>query len=178
MFASNLDSESFITTAWESLCKGGNSWSGTLTLKRKNGATCVQQVSIAPGWTGTINRSDQYFTVVAWDITKDKIHEENMKLDIQQALETSRLKSDFLRKTAHDIRVQLTGTLALASAVLVTRSLALSHILVDTGILGMCEVLDKEAQARRMQEITVIEKSATQILTLVNDILDISQIGA
>jgi len=42
----------------------------------------------------------------------------------------------------------------------------------------MCEVLDKEAQARRMQEITVIEKSATQILTLVNDILDISQIGA
>jgi signal transduction histidine kinase len=149
LFASKLDSESFVTTGWESVCKG-TPWNGILTLKRKNGASSLQQVSIAPGWS---SKTDKYLTVVSWDITKEKIYEENMKRETQQALEASRLKSEFLTKTSHDIRVQLTG------------------------ITGMCELLKTDNQHQEIKELAVIEKSANHLLILVNDILDISQIG-
>ena len=71
----------------------------------------------------------------------------------QQALLASRVKSEFLANMSHEIRTPMNG------------------------ILGFIRLLHKTAPtSQQLEHIETIEKSAHNLLTIINDILDISKI--
>ncbi|WP_455204605.1 response regulator [Kaarinaea lacus] len=73
----------------------------------------------------------------------------------QQALMASKVKSEFLANMSHEIRTPMNG------------------------ILGFVKLLRKtNPSAEQLEHIETIEKSADNLLTIINDILDISKIEA
>ena len=89
--------------------------------------------------------------------TLDMIEIQNIELDIarKEALEGSRIKSDFLANISHEIRTPLSG------------------------ILGFTRILLKDqTDPRKTDHLQTIEKSANGLLTIINDILDLSKIDA
>jgi two-component system sensor histidine kinase BarA len=73
----------------------------------------------------------------------------------KEALEGSRIKSEFLTNISHEIRTPLNG------------------------ILGFTRILQKDqTDQRKADHLNTIEKSANGLLTIINDILDLSKIDA
>lgn len=89
--------------------------------------------------------------------TLETIEIQNIELDMarKEALEGSRIKSEFLTNISHEIRTPLNG------------------------ILGFTRILLKDqSDQRKTDHLTTIEKSANGLLTIINDILDLSKIDA
>ena len=89
--------------------------------------------------------------------TLETIEVQNIELDMarKDALEGSRIKSEFLTNISHEIRTPLNG------------------------ILGFTRILLKDqSDSRKTEHLTTIEKSANGLLTIINDILDLSKIDA
>ncbi|MBL4799264.1 MAG: response regulator [Oleispira sp.] len=89
--------------------------------------------------------------------TLETIEVQNIELDMarKEALEGSRIKSEFLTNISHEIRTPLNG------------------------ILGFTRILLKDqSDQRRTEHLTTIETSANGLLTIINDILDLSKIDA
>lgn len=89
--------------------------------------------------------------------TLETIEVQNIELDMarKEALEGSRIKSEFLTNISHEIRTPLNG------------------------ILGFTRILLKDkSDPRKTEHLTTIEKSANGLLTIINDILDLSKIDA
>jgi len=84
-----------------------------------------------------------------------KINEE-LKIAKQKAEESDRLKSAFLANMSHEIRTPMNGVIGF------------SEMLADPDLLP----------ASRMEYATIIIDSSRQLLSIVNDILDISRIEA
>ncbi|MFP3681998.1 histidine kinase dimerization/phospho-acceptor domain-containing protein, partial [Pseudomonas sp. SIMBA_041] len=73
----------------------------------------------------------------------------------KEALEASRIKSEFLANMSHEIRTPLNG------------------------ILGFTHLLQKsELTPRQLDYLSTIEKSADNLLGIINEILDFSKIEA
>lgn len=89
--------------------------------------------------------------------TLETIEIQNIELDMarKEALEGSRIKSEFLTNISHEIRTPLNG------------------------ILGFTRILLKDqTDQRKADHLNTIEKSANGLLTIINDILDLSKIDA
>ncbi len=89
--------------------------------------------------------------------TLETIEIQNIELDMarKEALEGSRIKSEFLTNISHEIRTPLNG------------------------ILGFTRILLKDqSDQRKTDHLNTIEKSANGLLTIINDILDLSKIDA
>jgi two-component system sensor histidine kinase BarA len=89
--------------------------------------------------------------------TLDNIEIQNIELNIarKEALKVSRIKSEFLTNISHEIRTPLNG------------------------ILGFTRILLKDqSDQRKTDHLNTIEKSANGLLTIINDILDLSKIDA
>ncbi len=87
----------------------------------------------------------------------ETIEIQNIELDLarKEALEASRIKSEFLANISHEIRTPLNG------------------------ILGFTRLLQKSEMAPRQQDyLATIEKSAESLLDIINEILDFSKIEA
>ncbi|ROS04711.1 two-component system sensor histidine kinase BarA [Sinobacterium caligoides] len=89
--------------------------------------------------------------------TLETIEVQNIELDIarREALEASRIKSEFLANTSHEIRTPLNG------------------------IIGFSNLLLKEvSDGRHRDQLDTIRHSAEGLLAIINDILDLSKIEA
>jgi two-component system, sensor histidine kinase and response regulator len=93
--------------------------------------------------------------VVATDLTERKQTEEVLAQARDQALEASRLKSQFLATVSHEIRTPMNA------------------------IMGMTELLLETSLDEEQKEfVGVVDSSAQALLTIINDILDLSKIEA
>ncbi len=89
----------------------------------------------------------------ATDITEQRAVEAQLELAREQALVASRAKADFLGNMSHEIRTPLNG------------------------ILGLTQlVLETKLEASQRESLDAVLKSGHTLLTLVNDVLDLSRI--
>jgi PAS domain S-box-containing protein len=93
---------------------------------------------------------------VARDISERKAAEEARNAALAEAERLARLRSDFLAQMSHELRTPLNGILGYAQ------------------LLGSDEGLDE----RQAAGIAVIHRCGEQLLTLINDILDMAKIEA
>ena len=99
----------------------------------------------------------KYIGVVI-DVTERKEIETELYLKNQELMRATRLKDDFLANMSHELRTPLNA------------------------ILGNSEILTEQIfgalNTRQLKEIATIENSASHLLDLINDILDIAKIEA
>jgi CheY-like chemotaxis protein/signal transduction histidine kinase/HAMP domain-containing protein len=93
-------------------------------------------------------------------ISSDNLHEQNLELDMQrrQVEEANRLKSEFLSNMSHELRTPLNSINAL------------SNVLIHQSA-GKLD--DEETNYLR-----IIERNGKRLLSLINDILDLSKVEA
>jgi len=97
-----------------------------------------------------------YMMGVCWDITKQRLAEDEMKKAKEIAEEASRLKTNFMAKISHDLRSPLNGIIGFAE-------------LMYHGKVGTISEAHKEY-------LSDILTSARHLLLLINDVLDISKV--
>jgi signal transduction histidine kinase len=90
----------------------------------------------------------------------EELRQKNIALEMQteRALDASRLKSSFLANVSHELRTPLNAILALSE-------------LMKDGIAG-------ELTEEQCSHVTMIHRSSSGLLRLINDVLDLSKIEA
>lgn len=101
-------------------------------------------------------KGQQVRTVEFRDITEQKLEEAALIKEKEAALESNRLKSEFIANLSHEIRTPMNG------------------------ILGFADLLKESTitQEEQIEYIDIIEKSGARMLNIINGIIDISKIEA
>ena len=138
---------------WQNLTSG-HEWQGEFHNKKKNGELYWEQASISP----ILNKEGEitHYLAVKEDITERKQILEDLIIAKEQAEQSDKLKSAFLANMSHEIRTPMNG------------------------ILGFTELMKEPGLSNEKQQkfISVIQKSGTRLLNIINDIVDISKIEA
>ncbi|EAW36480.1 PAS domain S-box protein [Lyngbya sp. PCC 8106] len=124
----------------------------TVFGRRRDGEEFPIEASISKLELG----NKRIYTAFVRDITKRKRAEEELKRAKAAADSASRAKSEFLANMSHELRTPLNG------------------------ILGYAQILqrDKNITPQQRKGLGVIKQCGSHLLTLINDILDLSKIEA
>jgi PAS domain S-box-containing protein len=128
----------------------GEEWKGEYKNRKKNGDNYWELISLSP-----IRSGEQiiHFLAVAEDITERKKMENRLKVALDKAEETSRLKSIFLGNMSHELRTPMVG------------------------ILGFAQILkDELADPNNIEMVELLIKSGKRLLTTLESILEFSQL--
>jgi PAS domain S-box-containing protein len=118
---------------------------------RKDGGEIALELSCGEGRVG----HQRFFTGILRDISDRRAAEQALIEAREQAIESSRLKSEFLASMSHEIRTPMNG------------------------VTGMLELLLEESLTEQQRKrVNVALGSAQALLTIINDILDLSKIEA
>ncbi|MCX5688783.1 MAG: PAS domain S-box protein [Planctomycetota bacterium] len=135
----------------------GKAWRGEVCNRRKDGTLYWVDSTIVPHM-GSDGKPDKYVSI-RFDITAQKAAEAKLKAAEARAQEASIAKSEFLANMSHEIRTPMTA------------------------ILGFTELVasdgdHEKAPRRRLEYIDTIRRNGEHLLSIINDILDISKIEA
>jgi PAS domain S-box-containing protein len=124
-----------------------------LRLRRKDGTilTVLENARAVREPSGEVS----YFEGTLTDISQLKSAEETLMQARDQALNVSRLKSEFLANVSHEIRTPMNGIIGMAD------------LLGDTSLTG-----------EQREYSDAVRRSAQYLLNIINDILDFSKIEA
>ncbi|MGZ5121682.1 MAG: PAS domain S-box protein [Burkholderiales bacterium] len=121
---------------------------------RRDGSCFPVELAI----TATSMRGEPYFTAYVRDITVRKGYERDLAAAKDEAEEANRTKSQFIANMSHELRTPLTA------------------------VIGYGEMLEEEAEDRGLHEmledLRKVNSNARHLLSLINDVLDISKIEA
>ncbi len=150
---SGVHSKEFWVDVWRTIA-AGKPWRGEVCNRAKDGSLYWVDSIIAPlvGEHGNIER----YLSVRTDITARKRMELELLESNKLAMASNRAKSEFLANMSHEIRTPMTA------------------------ILGYADLLgDPDLSAgERAQHVSTIRHNGEHLLTIINDILDISKIEA
>jgi len=136
---------------WQTITSG-KEWYGEFHNKKKNGELYWELASISPVFdtTDTIT----HFLAVKEDITARKQTEIELINAKEKAEESNRLKTEFLHNMSHEIRTPMNG------------------------IIGYSELLSGAdiSSEKQKQYLQIITNSSNQLLRIIDDILEISQL--
>jgi len=118
---------------------------------RKDGREIALELSCGEGRVG----HQRFFTGILRDVSDRHAAEQGLIEAREQAIEGSRLKSEFLASMSHEIRTPMNGV---------------------TGMLEL--LLEEQLTEQQRKRVSVALSSAQALLTIINDILDLSKIEA
>lgn len=148
----NLPQE-FYHTIWETIL-AGRVWRGEFINKRKNGEEYWESASISPIYNhdGMIT----HFVAVKEDVTSRKLIEKELQNARQAAEGANKAKSMFVANISHEIRTPLNA------------------------ILGFSQLLsqDRSLTADQQEKLAIVNRSGEHLLSIINDVLEISKIEA
>ena len=142
----------FYIQLWSTI-KEGKIWIGEICNKKKSGQLFWEQVTISP----IKNNKNEitHFVAVQTDISEKKQAEEELKIAKEAADAANRAKSEFLANMSHEIRTPMNA------------------------ILGFTELLiSKTNNEQHRNYLDSIQSSSRSLLTLINDVLDLSKIDS
>ncbi len=97
----------------------------------------------------------EYYSLVLTDITERVIAQQSLISARNEALQAAKAKSDFLAAMSHEIRTPMNG------------------------VLGMAQLLkETKLDDEQTEYLSIISSSGNALLTIINDILDLSKIEA
>lgn len=128
-----------------------HSWQGGAIATRKDGSTFDEELSL------TIT-ADGLLICVCRDISDRKRSEAQLLQANEELLRATKLKDEFLANMSHELRTPLNSILGLSEA-------------LQDQVLG---VLNE----KQLNAIGIIESSGKHLLSLINDILDLSKISS
>lgn len=134
--------------------KKGNVWKGEILNRKKNGELIWESTSIAP-----IRYEDgvvTHFVAVKLDITRNKKVEQDLIEAREKAIESDKVKSQFIANISHEIRTPMNAIMGFSS------------FLTE-------ENLDKDTREEFNKHIKI---NGEILLNLIDDILDMAQIEA
>ncbi|MEA1955392.1 MAG: DUF3365 domain-containing protein [Campylobacterota bacterium] len=120
-----------------------------LTAVKKDGTVFPIKISFGSKYKG----KDSIVVANISDISKEKEQEHLLKDQTNKAIKASKIKSEFLANMSHEIRTPLNA------------------------IMGFIQLLQaKEEDQKKKKYLNIINSSSKNLLTIINDILDISKI--
>ncbi|WP_126246737.1 PAS domain S-box protein [Chitinophaga rhizosphaerae] len=120
---------------------------------KKDGSRCIVSLVMTP--IRDIRNQVTGYLGIATDITKRKRMEQALIASKQQAEQMSSAKSEFLANMSHEIRTPLNG------------------------IIGFTDLIMKtKLNGQQQQYLNIVHQSANVLLSIINDILDLSKIEA
>ncbi|HVU64337.1 MAG TPA: CHASE domain-containing protein [Phycisphaerales bacterium] len=148
--------KAFWVDMWRTIASG-RPWQGTICNRAKDGSEYWVDTIIAP-FVGPGGRVERYVSI-RHDATA-RMQAERALIQAREAADAAnRAKSEFLANMSHEIRTPLTAILGFAD------------LLNEDGDIA-------QAPERRVQSIDTIRRAGRHLLTVINDILDVSKIEA
>ncbi len=153
VISSHKHTPSFYKTLWNTLNRG-EVWQGEFLNKRKDGELYWEQATISPlkDEAGKIT----HYLAVKEEITQRKQAEKELLQAKQSAEAANQAKNEFIAKMSHELRTPLNAILGFAQIMQQSQTLPPEHL----------------------ENVKIINRNGEYLLSLINDILDMSKIEA